>query len=217
MLQSFSKTVKIPAGQVMLDGELTIPAGATAIVIFSHGSGSSRFSPRNQSVALALQQHGFGTLLFDLLTKVEETGSYYTRFNISLLTSRLVNTTKWLSAFQPVNHSTIGYFGASTGAAAALEAASELPYVQAVVSRGGRPDLAATALPVITTPTLLIVGSLDPEVLALNQHALTQLKGPKKLLVIPGAGHLFEEGDTLRQVGIAAIEWFDQYLHLKST
>ncbi|NLR60572.1 alpha/beta hydrolase [Chitinophaga polysaccharea] len=211
-MQSFSKAVKIPAGQVILDGELIIPEGATAIVIFSHGSGSSRFSPRNQAVALALQQHGFGTLLFDLLTKTEEAASYFTRFDITLLTSRLVNTTKWLSAFQPASHAAIGYFGASTGAAAALEAAGELPYVQAVVSRGGRPDL-ATELPAITTPTLLIVGSLDPEVLVLNQQALTQLKGPKKLLVVPGAGHLFEEGDTLRQVSLAAIEWFERYLH----
>ncbi|RFS20651.1 alpha/beta hydrolase [Chitinophaga silvatica] len=212
MKQNFHEIVNIPTGQVFLEGELTIPAEARSIVIFCHGSGSSRFSTRNKAVALNLQQHQFGTLLFDLLTQEEDEASYAMRFDIDLLASRLVGVTEWLSTSQQFDSYALGYFGASTGAAAALKAASQLPYVQAVVSRGGRPDLAGESLVHVSTPTLLIVGSLDLEVLALNRDALNLLNGPKKLLVITGAGHLFEEGDTLSQVSKAALEWFKQYL-----
>src|SRR4051812_37224455 len=196
--------VEIPAGRAVLSGNLTIPESAMALVLFAHGSGSSRDSPRNQFVARTLNRTGLATLLFDLLTPEEEALDISTRehrFNITLLAERLVHATKWARQQKQTRELNIGYFGSSTGGAAALVGAAELPQdVGAVVSRGGRPDLAGDALPRVRTPTLLIVGGNDDVVIELNQTALDRMRCEVKLEVIPGATHLFEEPGALEQV-----------------
>ena len=211
------RDVAIPSGGVQLNGRLTLPAGAPGLVIFAHGSGSSRHSPRNQSVAHTLQNEGLGTLLFDLLTEEEEQLEYHTRhlrFNIPLLADRLASVTRWVAGEKGADHLPIGYFGASTGAAAALVAAAQLgETIRAVVSRGGRPDLAGEALERVVAPTLLIVGERDVPVIQLNQEAGERLGGKKLLTIVPGATHLFEESGTLERVASLASEWFLKYLH----
>lgn len=206
-------TVHIPADQVELDGELILPASTKGVVAFAHGSGSSRFSPRNTYVAEVLQQQGIGTLLFDLLTR-EEDQDYETRFDIELLTRRLLSATAWLQANPATQKLKIGYFGASTGAAAALQAAAKMgDKIAAVVSRGGRPDLAGeAALSRVKTPTLLIVGAADYGVIELNQQADALLNCEKELVLIPHATHLFEEPGTLQQAARNAASWFAKYL-----
>ena len=205
--------VRIPAGAVQLDGDLVVPRSATGVVLFAHGSGSSRFSPRNTYVAKVLQEYGIGTLLFDLLTR-EEDQNYETRFDIALLTRRLLDATAWLQGDPQTQALHIGYFGASTGAAAALQAAAEMgDKVAAVVSRGGRPDLAGKdALGRVTAPTLLIVGAADYGVIELNQQAHALMHCKKQLSLIPDATHLFEEPGTLEQVASDAADWFAHYL-----
>ncbi len=207
------KEVTILADSVILPGTLALPEGAPGIVLFAHGSGSSRFSPRNRYVAEVLQKAAIGTLLFDLLTR-EEDLVYENRFNIELITERLVKATEWLARQKEAENLAFGYFGASTGAAAALKAAARLGgrRIKAVVSRGGRPDLAMEVLDRVESPTLLIVGGFDEPVLGLNRKALEKLKGVKHLEVIPGATHLFEEPGTLEQVAAAAASWFKKYL-----
>jgi putative phosphoribosyl transferase len=204
--------VRIEHGRIMLNGELAIPRGATGVVLFAHGSGSSRHSRRNQHVARAIRDAGVGTLLFDLLTHDEEAVDDYTRhlrFDIPLLASRLVSATAWIAAGAETRNLQIGYFGASTGAAAALVAAAELgPTLGAVVSRGGRPDLAGDALGDVQAPTLLVVGELDDVVLRLNQEAYARLRCHRHLEVVPGASHLFEEPGTLDEVSRLASDWF---------
>jgi len=211
-----SCAVTIPAGGVDLRGDLTLPPGACGLVIFAHGSGSSRRSPRNQSVAQYLQSKGMGTLLFDLLTEGEERAEYYTRhlrFNISMLGERLVDATRWVGSEPGVRHLAIGYFGASTGAAAALVAAAGLGgRISAVVSRGGRPDLAGEALPKVKAATLLIVGGEDTPVIDLNEQASAALRCEKRLTIVPGATHLFEEPGALECVAQLAAEWFLEHL-----
>ena len=210
-------SLKIPVGNVEIEGNLTLPSGAKGIVLFAHGSGSSRFSPRNQYVAKVFNKAGIGTLLFDLLTQEEEdidmaTAEY--RFNIPLLAERLIGATLWLKKDPQTKNYAFGYFGASTGAAAALIAAAKLPGdVAAVVSRGGRPDLAAGYLPKVAAPTLLLVGGLDTEVIELNRQALNQMTSVKKLQIVPGATHLFEEPGTLEAVAKLSTEWFLRYLN----
>ena len=208
--------VRIPRGKIELTGELKIPTGATGLVLFAHGSGSSRHSPRNQSVAGALRERGLGTLLFDLLTREEEQLEHDTRhlrFDIPMLAERLVTATKWVSEQEVARDLPLGYFGASTGAAAALVATAELgDKISAVVSRGGRPDLADEALPKVKAPTLLIVGALDEAVIELNEEAREQMKCKKLLTIIPGASHLFEEPGTLEKVSQLAAEWFLKHL-----
>jgi dienelactone hydrolase len=201
--------VTIPADHVTLDGELVLPPRAAAVVLFAHGSGSSRFSPRNNYVASVLQEAGIGTLLFDLLTR-EEDRNYDTRFDIPLLTRRLLAATAWVQQDARTQGLRIGYFGASTGAAAALQAAAESGgRIAAVVSRGGRPDLAgAAALGKVSAPTLLIVGGEDFGVIELNESAYARLACEKKLTIVPGATHLFEEPGTLEQAAKAASAWF---------
>jgi len=205
--------VQIPTGLAELEGELILPSAATGVVLFAHGSGSSRFSPRNTYVAEILQHQGIGTLLFDLLTR-EEDRIYETRFDIALLTRRLIAATEWLQNNPKTNNMNIGYFGASTGAAAALQAAAVMENkISAVVSRGGRPDLAgADALRRVTAPTLLIVGGADYGVIELNQQAETLLNCERKLTLIPGATHLFDEPGSLQQAARCAAEWFVQHL-----
>jgi len=204
--------VRIPIGAIQLEGELHL-GGTGRLVVFAHGSGSSRHSPRNQYVASVLNQAGIDTLLFDMLTLAEDR-DYANRFDIDRLAERLLAVTAWLGQQPETAHAAIGYFGASTGAAAALRAAADLgEAVSAVVSRGGRPDLAgAAALARVTAPTLLIVGGLDAQVLALNRQALALLAGQKQLATIPGATHLFEEPGTLESAATAACRWFDAYL-----
>ena len=208
----FHKEVSIPVGKVNVQGELIIPLKAKAIIIFSHGSGSSRFSKRNQIVAKYLNEKNFGTLLFDLLTE-EEDLHYQNRFNIDLLTERLTGATEWLEKLPAAKDCSIGYFGASTGAASALKAAAVLPQINAVVSRGGRPDLVMDVLKNVEAPTLLIVGSLDYDVLQLNKEAYIQLECEKKLEVVEGATHLFEEPDKMEIVSELAGSWFQKYLN----
>jgi dienelactone hydrolase len=208
----FHKEVSIPVGKVTLAGELTIPLKAKGIIIFSHGSGSSRFSKRNREVAKYLNEKNFGTLLFDLLTE-EEDQHYHNRFDIGLLTKRLAGATEWLEKLPPAKDCRIGYFGASTGAASALKAAALLSQVQAVVSRGGRADLAMDDLRNVQAPTLLIVGSLDYDVLQLNKEAFKQLSCEKNLEVIQGASHLFEETGMMEKVCQSAGSWFEKYLN----
>jgi len=207
----YNKEVSIPVGKVTVQGELIIPQEATAIIVFSHGSGSSRFSKRNRMVAKSLQDKNFGTLLFDLMTE-EEDRNYYNRFDIDLLTKRLAGATEWLEKFPAAKDCRIGFFGASTGAASALQAASYLPQIGAVVSRGGRPDLAMAHLPKVEAPTLLIVGSLDYDVLQLNKAAYEKLKCEKKLEVVEGATHLFEEPGKMEIISELAGKWFEKYL-----
>ena len=206
-------TVSISDGAIRLDGELILPSDAQGIVVFAHGSGSSRFSPRNNYVAKVIQARGLGTLLFDLLTPQEDQ-NYATRFEIGLLTQRLLAATAWLKTEVNTQALKIGYFGASTGAAAALQAAAKLGNkIAAVVSRGGRPDLAGEqALVKVMSPTLLLVGGADYGVIELNQQAYSRLQCAKQLLLIPGATHLFEEPGTLEQVANQAAHWFIRYL-----
>ncbi len=213
--------ISVTAGSVRLAGEQVIPAAAQGIVVFAHGSGSSRHSPRNRFVASVLQRRGLATLLFDLLTAEEEVmdqRSHQLRFDIGLLTERLVGATDWLLQHPPTRHLHIGYFGASTGSAAALIAATRRPEaVRAIVSRGGRPDLAGFALTQVQAPTLLIVGGVDFPVVKMNQEALEQLHRvvEKRLEIVPGATHLFEEPGALEQVSALASQWFQQYLNEK--
>jgi len=204
--------VEIHVNSVMLEGNLSLPKNSRSIVLFAHGSGSSRFSPRNSYVAQVLQESGFGTLLFDLLTEKEDV-IYENRFDIELLTHRLVETTHWIMNRSDTAQMKIGYFGASTGAAAALEAAAKLPNdVRAVVSRGGRPDLAISSLSKVRAPTLLIVGERDEDVLDLNRQALKEIIVQKELVIVPTATHLFEEPGTLEKVAQLATRWFTKYL-----
>ncbi len=211
-----ARLVQVTAGPVQLEGNLNIPAGARGIVLFAHGSGSSRLSPRNRAVAHVLSNAGLATLLIDLLTPGEEAIDLRTRhlrFDIGLLAKRLVGATDWLTGNSATRRLRIGYFGASTGAAAALVAAAARPdVIGAVVSRGGRPDLAGAALPRVRAPTLLIVGGDDLPVIDLNEEALTQLGGQKQLVIIPGATHLFEEPGALEEVANLAGRWFERYL-----
>jgi putative phosphoribosyl transferase len=204
--------VHIPAGRATLDGNLTIVDGATALVLFAHGSGSSRHSPRNQFVARTLNKARLATLLFDLLTPDEELIDVRTaelRFNIGLLAERLVHATRWARQEQQTCHLRIGYFGSSTGGGAALVAAAALPQdVGAVVSRGGRPDLAGEALPKVQAPTLLIVGGNDDIVIELNEQARDRMRCEAKLEIVPGATHLFEEPGALEKVAKLASDWF---------
>ena len=208
--------VRIPVGSVVVEGNLAVPSGAKGVVLFAHGSGSSRFSPRNQYVAKQFNKARIGTLLFDLLTNEEdqediETAEY--RFNINLLAERLIGATEWLNKDLDTKNIVFGYFGASTGAAAALIAAAKLPNdVAAVVSRGGRPDLAANYLPRVVAPTLLLVGGLDTVVIELNRQAMEQMSAEKKLIIIPGATHLFEEPGKLEEVAKLSTDWFLRYL-----
>jgi putative phosphoribosyl transferase len=210
--------VQIQAGQAVLSGNLIVPENAVALVLFAHGSGSSRHSPRNQFVARTLNHAGLGTLLFDLLTPGEEQIDTYTRehrFNIGLLAERLLYATRWARKQKETRDLRIGYFGSSTGAAAALVAATELPQdIGAVVSRGGRPDLAGDALPKVQAPTLLIVGGNDDIVIELNEMARDQMHCKVKLEIVPGATHLFEEPGGLEKVAQLAGDWFS--LHLGS-
>lgn len=212
MNYDWQQELAVPVADTTLTGELAVPAGARALVLFAHGSGSSRRSPRNRQVARALQQHGIGTFLFDLLTPAEDALAA-NRFDIALLADRLVAATDFLDAQPAIRGFEMGYFGASTGAAAALAAAARRPEsILAVVARGGRPDLAGPALLRVQAATLLLVGGLDEEVLALNRRALAALHCAKYLAVIPGATHLFEEPGTLEQVGALAADWFSKYL-----
>ncbi len=210
------RTVRIPADGAELAGDLVVPAGAPALVIFAHGSGSSRFSPRNRFVAGVLNEAGLATLLFDLLTPAEEDLDRYSgryRFDIPLLAARLEAATVWAKREPELAGLKIGYFGASTGAAAALIAAARRPQdVGAVVSRGGRPDLASDYLDRVRAPTLLIVGGNDPVVLELNRQALGKLRCEARLEVVPGAGHLFEEPGALERVAGLARDWFKTHL-----
>jgi putative phosphoribosyl transferase len=208
--------VSIQSGAREIAATLEFPESARGIVVFAHGSGSSRFSPRNRQVAAALRQSGFATLLLDLLTSEEERKDEATtelRFNIPLLAERLGSATEWLRSQPNIGGLAVGYFGASTGAAAALIAAAERPdEVSAVVSRGGRPDLAKASLPEVKAPTLLIVGSLDKVVVDLNHSAMEHMTCEKSLEIIPGATHLFEEPGALEHVSRRATEWFRHYL-----
>jgi pimeloyl-ACP methyl ester carboxylesterase len=207
--------VRVPVGDTVLEGDLVLPEAASGIVLFAHGSGSSRHSPRNRQVAARLNEAQLGTLLVDLLTPAEERLDLVTaehRFDIELLARRLVGVVDWLRR-GPAESLPIGLFGASTGAAAALVAAAARPEdVGAVVSRGGRPDLAGSALPQVRAPTLLIVGGADPVVLELNQQAFELLQTEKQLVVIPGATHLFEEPGALQEVARLAADWFTKHL-----
>jgi dienelactone hydrolase len=207
----------IPCGRATLEGELTIPPGARGVVLFAHGSGSSRHSPRNQFVARVIRESGQGTLLFDLLTEEEEIEDNITRrlrFDIALLANRLVQATRWLTEQEMTRDLGLGYFGSSTGAGAALVAAAAMndQPINAVVSRGGRPDLAGEALPWVKAPTLLIVGGFDHVVIELNEAALSQLRCEKALRIVPEATHLFEEPGTLEAAARTAADWFDQHL-----
>lgn len=208
-------SVTIPAGGVMLEGDLQIPSVAEGVVIFAHGSGSGRHSPRNQFVARIIREAGIGTLLFDLLTKKEEVQDDFThalRFDINLLARRLVDATRWLTSLPDARPPQIAFFGASTGAAAALYAAAQLgDQARAVVSRGGRPDLADAALDRVVSPTLLTVGESDHDVLGLNRKVLGRLRCEKELRTIPEATHLFEEPGTLEQAAQLAASWFRKH------
>jgi putative phosphoribosyl transferase len=215
--ETYQTPVDIPADKMMLKGNLVIPYKAKGIVAFAHGSGSSRHSPRNKYVAEVLQNAGLATLLFDLLTLDEEymdTSTGELRFDINLLAQRLIETTDWLRGNDPTCKLKVGYFGASTGAAAALVAAAErCDIVSAVVSRGGRADLAEKYLKKVKAPTLLIVGSLDYIVMDLNQLALKQLTSEKQMTLIQGATHLFEESGALEKVAKISTEWFLKYIN----
>ncbi len=207
--------IDIRLSSVLLKGDLVIPEKATGIVIFSHGSGSSRFSSRNRMVAEHIQKQNIGTLLFDLLTE-EEDSIYENRFNIDLLTGRLIETTEWLMEHSEVKGLPIGYFGASTGAASALRAAAYFgASIKAVVSRGGRPDLALNVLHLVTAPTLLIVGGMDVPVIGMNKMAFDELQSVKEMKVIHGATHLFEEPGKLQEVADMAIIWYKKHLAQK--
>ncbi|APW59155.1 dienelactone hydrolase family protein [Paludisphaera borealis] len=211
------KPVRITTGPVTLDGDLAVPEGARGIVVFAHGSGSGRRSPRNRFVAETLHEGGLATLLFDLLTEDEERQERFTRhlrFDIGLLAGRLLDATDWLAGQPVAGGLKVGYFGASTGGGAALAAAAERPEaVAAVVSRGGRPDLAGEdALARVRAPTLLIVGGDDTTVIALNRQAMARMSAAVSLEIIPGASHLFEERGALEEVARLARDWFERYL-----
>jgi putative phosphoribosyl transferase len=210
------RQVLIDAGGVALHGDLAVPHGAHGLVVFAHGSGSSRHSSRNRYVAEELRQGNLGTLLMDLLTPAEEQVDMHTRhirFDIGLLADRLIGAMRWLDTQDDTRGLAVGLFGASTGGGASLVAAARRPdRVDAVVSRGGRPDLAAEELPHVRAPTLLIVGGRDSVVIELNKQAMGQMKAPVRLEIVPGATHLFEERGTLEQVAHLAREWFVQYL-----
>jgi len=205
------RAAHIDVGRIRLEGLLGIPEEAQGVVLFAHGSGSGRLSPRNQYVARVLRERGVGTLLLDLLTQ-EESDDRVKVFDIALLSDRLLAATDWILEEPAAKDLVIGYFGASTGAAAALRAAAGNPEVGAVVSRGGRPDLAADFLPNVTAPTLLIVGGMDLSVVPLNRLAYELLAGPKELVMVPGATHLFEEPGALEEVARLAAEWFSRHL-----
>jgi putative phosphoribosyl transferase len=209
-------SVSIPAGDVLLQGDLSMPSSPRGIVLFAHGSGSSRHSPRNRYVAEALNEHSLGTLLVDLLTAEEEQKDEVTaqlRFDIDLLTRRLVAITDWLASLPQVRGHKIGLFGASKGAAAALMTAAERPdLVKAVVSRGGRPDLAGSRASLVRAPTLLIVGGKDTPVIQMNRDAMALMKCKVELKIVPGATHLFEERGTLAQVASLGADWFTTHL-----
>ena len=211
-----SEAVQIPDGSARLDADLQVPSPCTGLVIFAHGSGSSRFSSRNRQVAERLRDAGFATLLLDLLTRAEEAVDVHTRefrFDIGRLGRRVVAAADWASREPSLRDLNIGYFGASTGAAAALIAAAERPAISsAVVSRGGRPDLAGDALPLVQAPTLLIVGGDDEPVIELNDEAKQQMQTVVRLEIVAGATHLFEEPGTLEAVERLAADWFRQYL-----
>jgi dienelactone hydrolase len=215
-MSTWTTTHQVPAAGVVLDGDLSLPDSTAGVVLFAHGSGSSRHSPRNRAVAGALNRRGMATLLVDLLTADEEridarTGQL--RFDIGLLADRLVGIIDWLGARPETAALPVGLFGASTGAAAALVAAAKRPEtVRAVVSRGGRPDLAGPALAEVNAPTLLIVGARDVTVLELNERASNAMRAPVGLRIIPGATHLFEEPGTLEQVAELAADWFGMHL-----
>ena len=204
------------AGDLTLEGELTVPANTVGIVLFAHGSGSSRHSPRNQFVARAIREAGLATLLFDLLTQEEESRDNVTgclRFDIGMLARRLVEATRWIANQRETQRLGLGYFGASTGGAAALVAAAEIgSAIDAVVSRGGRPDLAGDALEQVQSPVLLIVGARDDTVLELNRNAYARMSCEKELKIIPRATHLFEERGALEEVARLAAEWFRHHL-----
>jgi len=212
------QAVAIPVQGANLAGDLTVPEDARGLVLFAHGSGSSRRSPRNQYVARVLQRAGIGTLLFDLLTSHEEQEEYFTRhlrFDIGMLAGRLVEAARWAADRNDVANLDLGFFGASTGAAAALISASRLEgQVKAVVSRGGRPDLAGDALPEVQAATLFIVGGDDPVVMDLNRDAFARLACEKELQVIPGATHLFEEPGALEEVANLAARWFQSHFQI---
>lgn len=210
------REIEITLDKVRLNGALGIPAGRpTGLVLFVHGSGSSRFSSRNRLVARTISEAGLATLLFDLLSAEEEQVDQYTaelRFDIELLTDRVIGVTSWLRAQSETAGLKLGYFGASTGAAAALAAAAQLDDIGAVVSRGGRPDLVEKSLPRVTAPTLLIVGGYDGVVIEMNRSAFRFLGGEKDMKIVPGASHLFEEPGTLEEVARLATEWFGRFL-----
>jgi putative phosphoribosyl transferase len=210
------RTAQIPSGQIQLEGEVSVPVDATGVVLFAHGSGSSRHSPRNQFVARTIREAGVGTLLFDLLTQDEEAvdvSTRHLRFDIGLLAERLVDATNWIKRESDTSHLRVGYFGSSTGGGAALVAAAEVgEEIGAVVSRGGRPDLAGDALPHVKSPTLLIVGELDYPVIRMNEEAYSQMRCERELKIVPGATHLFEESGTLEEVSRLAADWFQRKL-----
>jgi putative phosphoribosyl transferase len=207
--------VRVPVGREWLDADLGLPAARRGVVVFAHGSGSGRHSPRNRFVARTLEERGLATVLADLLTEAEEQIDQRTghlRFDIERLANRLIAIIEWVWQRPEIAMLPIGLFGASTGAAAALVAAAELPSVRAVVSRGGRPDLAGAALPLVSAPTLLIVGSLDTPVLDMNRDAMARMRGAVELAIVPGATHLFEEEGTLGEAAALARAWFERYL-----
>ena len=208
--------VQINTGRALIEGDLTIPVAAAGLVVFSHGSGSSRFSRRNRSVAQVLQGGGYATLLLDLLTRQEDAIDEQTReyrFDVDGLGDRVVAAIDWTTSHPPVARLPVACFGASTGAAAALIAAAERPkIVRAVISRGGRPDLAGYALPKVQAPTLLIVGGDDEQVIELNRAAMRRMRAPVQLEIVPGATHLFEEPGTLEMVSQLALRWCTKYL-----
>ncbi|MGI6208590.1 MAG: dienelactone hydrolase family protein [Anaerolineae bacterium] len=208
--------IRLEVGSVTLEGELEVPEGAEGVVLFAHGSGSGRHSPRNQQVARELRAGGLATLLMDLLTREEEAvdmRTHHLRFDIELLSERLVGATDWLKANPETSGLNIGYFGASTGAAAALVAATRRPDdVRAIVSRGGRPDLAKDYLPDVKAPTLFVVGGNDLLVINFNQAAMARMTAERRLEIVPGASHLFEEPGALQEVARLAREWFLRYL-----
>ena len=215
-ISTMDQSVTIPVGETDLAGDLSIPADAAGLVLFAHGSGSSRRSPRNRQVAELLHEHRLATLLFDLLTDDEasvDDSTGHLRFDIGFLADRLIAVTDWLATQVAVADRPIGYFGASTGAAAALvAAANRQTVVRAVVSRGGRPDLAMPVLREVRAPTLLIVGANDRDVIPLNERAYQELQSPKELVLVPGATHLFEEPGTMDQVAKLAANWFTNWL-----
>lgn len=214
--EAIHEAVRVDVGVVSIDGDLRVPDRAAGLVIFAHGSGSSRFSRRNRAVAGVLEAAGFGTLLLDLLTPDEESVDERTRehrFDIDLLGRRVVGATDWVQARPDLHHLPVAFFGASTGAAAALMAAAARPEIaRAVISRGGRPDLAGEALPNVQAPTLLIVGGDDEPVIEMNREAMHRMRAPVELEIVPGATHLFEERGALEQVARLAADWCQRHL-----